>query len=79
MQLFDGHDVIHYHPLRAEDVAVPFEVLTALLKLIAPEQEASKKTSMLVRSSVATLLNYNLLKGSISQGMGVFMHGLWGV
>lgn len=54
------------HP---EDVHVPTEVLTALGDM------ALDKMTLKQRGCLTTLLNYNLLKGSVAEGSGVFMHG----
>lgn len=59
-----------------EDVAVPFDVFAALSKLITGTEEGSKKSMLQLRSSITTLLNYNLLKGSTTEGSGVFMHDI---
>ena len=60
-----------------EDVPVPLDVFTVLTRALAgPGCEPSKRTTMKIRACLKTLLNYNLLKGSTSEGSGVFMHGM---
>ena len=58
-----------------EDIPVPagfFYVVTPLLA----DYEDKKKANLLIGRSLSTLLKFNLLKGSLSVGSGVFMHDI---
>ena len=57
-----------------EDVPVPTDVFTALTPILVGGAP-SDKTTLKLRGCLTTLLNYNLLKGSVAEGSGVFMHG----
>ena len=56
-------------------MAVPVDVFAALAPLVSIEGGTAHKTTMGIRASLKSLLNYNLLKGSVAEGSGVFMHG----
>ena len=52
------------------------DVFTALTPIVIMDgTAASDKTTLKLRGCLTTLLNYNLLKGSVAEGEGVFMHG----
>ena len=58
-----------------EDIPVPFEVFTALTEIMTGAK-GSKKVFIQIRTALTTLLNYNLIKGSVADSHGVFMASL---
>lgn len=58
-----------------EDVPVPAGVFNVLAPILTSIKDL-KKAKLSVGSSLCTLMNYNLLKGSLSTGGGVFMHDI---
>ena len=61
---------------KASRVAVPVGVFTALTSVLVEGAVPSKRLTFDLRTCLTTLLNYNLLKGSLAQGSGVFMHDI---
>ena len=56
-----------------EDVPIPAAVFNKMAPLLSNEKN-EKKARLAVGSSLSTLLKYNLVKGSLVAGHGVFMH-----
>ena len=57
-----------------EDIAVPRAVFDVLAPTFIPNASTAKAVNAMA-VCISVLLNYNLLKGSLSAGDGVFMHG----
>ena len=68
--------VILFYAVFAEDVPIPTAVLTTCVPSIIMEAKESSKTGLAIRSAMATLLKYNLLKGGLAEGSGTFMHDI---
>ena len=59
-----------------EDVAVPAAFFNKLAPVLAGDESSERKARLAVGSSLKTLFKYNLLKGSLLVGQGVFMHDI---
>ena len=68
--------VMLFYAVFAEDVPIPTAVLTTCVPSIIMEAKESSKTGLAIRSAMATLLKYNLLKGGLAEGLGTFMHDI---
>ena len=67
--------LFHHFAVHPEDVPVPTDVFAALTLTLVGGTSSDEMTLKL-RGCLTTLLNYNLLKGSVAEGSGVFMHGV---
>ena len=65
--------VFRFFAIFPEDVPVPASFFNKMAPLLSNEKN-EKKARLAVGSSLSTLLKYNLIKGSLSSGSGVFMH-----
>ena len=65
--------IFHFFAVFPEDVPVPAAVFNKMAPLLSDEKN-EKKARLAVGSSLSTLLKYNLIKGSLTAGHGVFMH-----
>ena len=58
-----------------EDTPVPAGFFNLVAPLLTDEKNL-KKAKMAIGNSLSTPLKYNLIKGSLSTGHGVFMHDI---
>ena len=58
-----------------EDVPVPAPFFNKMAPILSDEK-SEKKARLAVGLCLGTLLKYNLLKGSLAAGSGVFMHDI---
>jgi hypothetical protein len=67
--------VFHFFAIFPEDVAVPASFFNKMAPLLSDDKN-EKKARLSVGACLATLLKYNLIKGSLSPGHGVYMHDI---
>ena len=68
--------VFEFFAVFPEDVPVPAGFFNVVAPLVAGDETCHKKASLTIGSSLCTLLKFNLLKGSLAKGSGVFMHDI---
>ena len=68
-------EVFRFFACFPEDVPVPAAVFNKMAPVLSDEN-SDKKARLAVGACLGTLLKYNLLKGSLSSGSGVFMHDI---
>ena len=67
--------VFRFFAVFPEDVPVPAPFFNKMVPLLS-EETNEKRARLAVGSCLGTLLKYNLIKGSLSAGSGVFMHDI---
>ena len=67
--------VFRFFAVFPEDVPVPASFFNKMVPLLTDDKN-EKKSRLAVGTCLGTLLKYNLLKGSLSAGSGVFMHDI---
>ena len=65
--------IFHYFAVFAEDVSIPAGVFNVLAPVLTNEKN-EKKAKITTGNCLSLLLKYNLIKGSLAAGSGVFMH-----
>ena len=69
------HKVFLFFAVFPEDVPVPASFFNKMAPLLTNEK-SEKKARLAMGLSLSTLLKYNLIKGSLTAGQGVFMHDI---
>ena len=67
--------VFEFFAVFPEDVPVPAPFLNKMVPLLSDEKN-EKKARVALGSCLSTLLKYNLIKGTLMAGSGVFMHDI---
>ena len=65
----------HFFAVFPEDVPVPAGLFNVFAQMLTGEAK-EKKAKMVLGNCLGKLLKYNLIKGSLSSGSGVFMHDI---
>ena len=68
--------VFYFFAIFPEDVAVPASFFTKMLPILVGESPDKKAGRWAVGTCLSTLLKYNLIKGSLAVGHGVFQHDI---
>jgi hypothetical protein len=69
------HSVFKCFVVFPEDIPVPKAILDVLAPSFFPSASTAGAAMTVMAKCISVLLNYNLLKGSLSAGNGVYMHG----